>query len=264
MSSKYTGTFPSVYKTIDYQKRMIDEANRLAYTGRPKAAHYPEGHPTPQCKKAFDAQKGRYKFWSEASRKSASCDVSVAIVTHSAYDKNMPWGLWKQKKYMEAHPEAYQKVSISQAQPGDIGHYTKKGVRRRGHTFIIGEGLKIKEGSAGNWYLSTTSARYARLSMDGKKSLTIYRVVNQKVYVPLKKGSKGAEVEKWQRFLNWYFKADIEKSEGTKGKIKKLRVDGDFGELTKKRTIKFQNLTRLNPDGVVGKLTVNKAKGVTK
>jgi hypothetical protein len=46
--AKYTGTYPSVYKVIDYQKKLADEANRLAYTGRPKEAHYPEGHPTSQ------------------------------------------------------------------------------------------------------------------------------------------------------------------------------------------------------------------------
>lgn len=262
MASKYQGAFPSVYKTIDYRKRMVDEAYRLAYTGRPKEAKYPSGHPTPQFKKVFNKLKGKYKFWSKASSESASCDVDVATVTRSVYDKNMPWGLWKQKKYMNAHPEAYKKIPRSEAQPGDIGHYTKKGIKKKGHTFIIGKGTQVKEGSARHWFFSTTNALKARLSMEGKKSVDVYRVVNRQVYAPLKKGSKGAEVEKWQMFLNWYFKADIEKPEGTKGKIKKLRVDGDFGELTKKRTIKFQNLNRLQPDGVAGKLTINKAKEV--
>jgi hypothetical protein len=38
--------------------------------------------------------------------------------------------------------------------------------------------------------------------MEGKKSLTIYRVVNQKKYAPLKQGAQGAEVEKLQKYLN--------------------------------------------------------------
>lgn len=91
-----------------------------------------------------------FKYWSDASRKGASCDVSSGITIRSVYDKNMPLGLWKQKKYMDAHPEAYKKVAISEAKAGDIGHYTKSGALRRGHIFILGEGNQIKEGSAGN------------------------------------------------------------------------------------------------------------------
>ena len=262
MASKYQGAFPSVYKTINYQQRMVDEAYRLAYTGRPKEAAYPNGHPTPQFKAVFDKLKGTYKFWSDASRRSASCDVSTATVTRQVYDKNFPWGLWKQKRYMNAHPEAYKKIPKEEAKPGDIGHYTKAGVLKRGHIFIIGKGTQVKEGSAKHWFFSTTNALKTRLSMVGKKCVDVYRVVNRTAYVPLKKGSNNAEVGKWQKFLNWYFKKDIEKPEGAKGKIKALRVDGDFGEITKKRTIKFQNLNKLNPDGVAGKITINKAKEV--
>lgn len=246
--SKYTGAYPSVYKVIDYQKKLADEANRLAYSGRPKEAHYPEGHPTAQCQKAFNAQKGTYKFWSDASRKSASCDVSAAISVHSVYDKNFPWGLWKQQKYMNAHPEAYKKVAIANAKAGDIGHYTKTGLTRKGHIFILGEGNQVKEGSAGNWFLSTTTARSTRLSMENKKSLTIYRVVNQKKYSPLKKGSKGDEVKKLQKYINWYFK-------GSKD-WKALKVDGDFGPITDKAAKAMQKGLKVTIDGIVGTKTL--------
>ncbi len=148
--SKYAGAYPSVYKVIDYQKKLADEANRLAYPGRPKEAHYPEGHPTAQWKAVQNKVAKGFKYWSDASRKGASCDVSSGITIRSVYDKNIPLGLWKQKKYMNQHPEAYQKVPVAEAKPGDIGHYTKDGVLHRGHIFIIGEGNQIKEGSAGN------------------------------------------------------------------------------------------------------------------
>ena len=256
MSSKYKGTFPSVYTTIDYQKRVLAEANRLAYTGRPKEAHYPEGHPTPQCKVEFDKQRGTYKFWSAASRKSASCDVSAAIVVHSVFDKNLPWGLWKQLKYMNQHPEAYHKIPASEARGGDIGHYTKKGIKHKGHIFILGEGDKVKEGSAGNWFISTTNARKARMDMSNKSRLTFYRPVSRQAYTPLKKGSKGEEVKKLQKYLNWYFKDDSE--------LKALKIDGSFGPLTTGRVKLLQRQQKLKVDGVVGKKTLEKMRGVKK
>jgi len=160
----------------------------------------------------------------------------------------MPLGLWKQLKYMNAHPEAYRKVSPANAQPGDIGHYTKKGVKRRGHIFIVGEGNKIKEASAGNWAFSTTSAHNARFDMNNKSRLTIFRVVNQQKYTPLKQGSKGEEVKKLQKYLNWYFKGDKN--------LKALKVDGDFGPITKARVERMQKKLKVTVDGIVGTKTL--------
>lgn len=157
---------------------------------------------------------------------------------------------------MNQHPEAYQKVPISNAKPGDIGHYTKSGVLHRGHIFIIGEGNTIKEGSAGNWFFSTTNAKKTRLSMEGKKSLTIYRVVNQKIYTPLKQGAQGAEVKKLQKYLNWYFK-------GSKD-LKALKIDGDFGPITKRRVEIMQKQLKTTVDGVVGTKTLQAMKQKSK
>lgn len=254
--AKYTGTYPSVYKTIDYQKKLADEANRLAYTGRPKEAKYPNGHPTKAWKTAQNKVAKGFKYWSKASRGGFSCDVGSGVTIRSVYDRNMPLGLWKQLNYMNAHPEAYQKVSPSNAKAGDIGHYTKKGIVRKGHIFIVGEGDKIKEASAGNWAFSTTNAHKARFDMSNKKRLTIYRPVNKQVYSPLKKGSKGTQVKNLQKYLNWYFKDDKD--------LKALKVDGDFGSITTGRVKLFQRQQKLEIDGVVGKQTVAKMKGVTK
>lgn len=251
MASKYTGVYPSVYKTIDYQKKLANEANRLAYTGRPKEAHFPEGHPTKAWKTAQNTVAKGFKYWSKASEEGFSCDVGSGVTIRSVYDRNIPLGLWKQLKYMNQHPEAYQKVSPANAKAGDIGHYTKKGVLKRGHIFILGEGVKIKEASAGNWAFSTTSAKKARFDMSNKKRLTIYRVVNKKIYTPLKKGSKGEEVKRLQRYLNWFLGC-------------RLKIDGDFGKLTEARVRSLQKKLGLKQDGIFGSKTLAKAKEATK
>ena len=71
----------------------------------------------------------------------------------------------------------------------------------------------------------------------------------------LKKGSIGLQVERLQRFLNWY---------GDYG----LVVDGDFGEKTRKAVFKFQQKVFYNDvtqwDGIFGKKSLEKAKAVKK
>ena len=92
--------------------------------------------------------------------------------------------------------------------------------------------------------------------MEGKKSLTIYRVVNQKKYTPLKKGSKGDEVKKLQKYLNWYFK-------GSKD-LKALKIDGDFGPITKRRVEIMQKQLKTTVDGVIGTKTLQAMKQKSK
>jgi len=62
----------------------------------------------------------------------------------------------------------------------------------------------------------------------------------------LKKGDKGKQVKRLQRFLNWCI--------GTK-----LAVDGEFGTKTKSAVKKFQTKYKLDVDGVFG--TKSRAKG---
>lgn len=66
----------------------------------------------------------------------------------------------------------------------------------------------------------------------------------------LKKGSEGAEVKKWQKYLNILGYG--------------LTVDGDFGKLTETATKDFQKRTGLKADGIVGTKTVAKAKTTKK
>ena len=63
----------------------------------------------------------------------------------------------------------------------------------------------------------------------------------------LQVGSEGAPVKRWQKFLNWAVNA-------------KLTVDGDFGELTKKATIKFQKKAKVTQSGKLDKATRTAAK----
>ena len=60
-------------------------------------------------------------------------------------------------------------------------------------------------------------------------------------------GSRGADVEKWQKFLKWAIAPSIE-------------VDGIFGEGTEKWTKSFQKKTKIEIDGIEGEQTIRMAK----
>ncbi len=64
-----------------------------------------------------------------------------------------------------------------------------------------------------------------------------------------KKGSK-KNIKRWQRFLKWYGYP--------------IKVSGKFGKKTVKYTKKFQRKYKIDPDGIVGKKTIAKAKKVKK
>ncbi len=71
----------------------------------------------------------------------------------------------------------------------------------------------------------------------------------------LKKGSKGSQVQRLQKFLNWYGNYS-------------LVVDGDFGTKTKNAVLSFQKKVFYNDskewDGIFGKKSLDKAKAVKK
>ena len=253
--SKYSGQYPSVYNITDYGQKIGNEANRLAYPNNPKAAQYPSGHATPQFRSTMNAVCKGVKFWNAWSKVGASCDVFVGTCIRSVYDRNIPVGLWKILKYMNAHTDFQKIADHSKLQDGDIIIYRKAQVGNHGHICIY-YGGKIKEASAKHYFGRTTDQVANRLSTKGKKWVYVFRVKDKKVYAPLKKGSRGDEVKKLQRYLNWYFKTDTE--------LKALKVDGEFGSITNGRVKLFQNQQNLAIDGVVGKLTVAKMKEVSK
>ena len=83
---------------------------------------------------------------------------------------------------------------------------------------------------------------------------TLPKVKNNKgvmVAGSLKKGSKGTQVKRLQKFLNWY--GDYN-----------LVVDGDFGTKTESAVKKFQKDMKIEVDGYFGKDSLAKAKAVKK
>ena len=95
--------------------------------------------------------------------------------------------------------------------------------------------------------------------MTGKKYSGLFpvlpKVKNNKgkaVAGSLKKGSKGTQVKRLQKFLNWFLG------------IKTLEVDGEFGSRTEKAVKEFQATMKIKVDGFFGKDSLAKAKSVKK
>jgi hypothetical protein len=66
----------------------------------------------------------------------------------------------------------------------------------------------------------------------------------------LRKGSRGADVERWQHFLRGLDFDDV---------FLLVQADGAFGDITEKATKAFQRRHGMQPDGVVGNRTYGKA-----
>ena len=69
-------------------------------------------------------------------------------------------------------------------------------------------------------------------------------MIIQGAYISI--GCEGSEIKKWQMFLKWY---------GFN-----IAVDGDFGMQTLKATKDFQRQVGITDDGIVGNMTIAKAK----
>lgn len=252
--SKYRGSYPSVYLTIDQGKKIGEMANKLAYKGNPASAKWKGGHPTKAYKEAIQKYHS-YHRKSSASIHGASCDVFVCTcVRASGVDPNYPQGLWKQEKYLRTSKK-FRLVTDGSLQNGDIIIYQKKTTKRSGHTCIYYDGM-IKEANAKQYYGRTVDAVKTRLSMDGKKWVRVYRAVDIQKYMPLEKGANNSNALKLQRYLNWYFKDDKE--------LEPLKLDGYFGSITLGRVKLFQRQQGLKVDGIVGKQTLARMKEVSK
>lgn len=249
---KYSGKYPVVIRKIDNGDKLGAKAETLAYPTNTAKADYPNGKPTDAFKKAMDSVYRGFKFWNAWSRVGASCDVFVGTcVRSSGLDPDFPAGLWKQQRWME---QRLQKVK-EPLQDGDIIIYKKDMAGRHGHICIHYKG-KVKEASAKHYYGKTTNNLANRLNPKGKKYVYIYRFKDTVINAPIKKGSKGEQVERLQRYMNWYFANDI-----NKGKMKSLKVDGDFLKLTLARVKLMQKSLGVKVDGVVGSKTLQAMKG---
>lgn len=255
--SKYTGKFPVIVEYIDNGQKIGEMANKLAYPNNPEIAQWPYGAPTAAYREALNKYKS-YHTKSDASIAGASCDVFVCTsVRASGVDSKFPAGLWDIYKYLRNSDRYEQLPPTAKLQNGDIILYRKKPtLPRAGHVCLYFEG-KCKEASAKHFYGRTTDLVKNRLDTTGKKFVYIFRIKDSEVYTPLKKGAKGLQVKRLQKYVNWYFADEIKV-----GKIERLVQDGIFGPLTESLVKKMQKEMKLKADGVVGKLTLSSMKNI--
>lgn len=69
--------------------------------------------------------------------------------------------------------------------------------------------------------------------------------------VKLSRGSKGDNVEKYQKLLDYYYSTSV----GGNYIEPTWKIDGVFGKVTENRTKTFQLFTKVKQDGIVGKKT---------
>lgn len=141
-------------------KKLVQVAEKLAWPkGTPKSkSNYPGGGPTPQYKAAINRNfKGKF-YWSNASRKGASCDIFIGtVVRESGYDKDFPAGLGRQVKHMNKSKK-WVKVNcdgrISCLQPGDIlySKHNKNNGLNNGHIYMYIGNNRTAEASAKDFY----------------------------------------------------------------------------------------------------------------
>lgn len=243
----YTGEFPNIRKPN--ADLIASKADELAYKDAASSkAKYPGGKPTEAFKKALDKEYPDRSSWGKAPKVGASCDVFVGtVVRASGIDSKFPRGLAEQRPYM-AKSDKFEMVSTdpAKAKTGDIvtyDHATTSG----GHICIYHDG-KIKHAAYESWYGRTTSVG-SRFSSKVNKNFKVYRAKGT-YEGSLHLGDSGDEVKKLQKFLNWYYGADV------------LTVDGIFGKQTALILRKFQDDNGLTVDGYCGPATLAKMKVV--
>lgn len=100
-------------------------------------------------------------------------------------------------------------------------------------------------------YVRLPYAKAKKSAKKGKRYSGAFPKLPKRGY--FKKGDKGTEVKKLQKFLNWF------------GNYK-LKIDGEIGTLTESAIKKFQKSkpTQLKADGLFGKKSLAKAKSIKK
>lgn len=259
-STGYSGTLPSFPVKVKEPKGKLiaNLATEYAYAGEPKSAAWPKGKPKDAYKKALNKAYPDRKGWGASPKAGASCDVFVGTVVRMAgIDKDFPRGLDQQQPRL-AKSSAFDcvisttkgNVKMGDLKDGDIITYRYNG--GAGHIMIFADS-KAKHASHDKWYGRTTSIS-SRLKISGRKWIKVYRAVGtyEATRSYIKKGDKIDAVKQWQNYLNWYFGKNV------------LVADGIFGDQTDKYSKEFQKAMGLDPDGFVGPVTIDKAKGVKK
>ena len=124
---------------------------------------------------------------------------------------------------------------------GDVGVYIGKS--KGAHIWIgIGNKQIVEANHTAKYFLHVDTDNYTN---SNKKTWGIYRA---NIASPIKKGDKGTEVTKLQKFLIWFGLP--------------IKADGDFGTLTESAVETFQSKMGLKVDGIFGNGSLNAAKTV--
>ena len=241
----YEGAFPDLI--VHSGQRLYYSAKELAWAkGTAKAKYtYPKGNPTIAFHNAINKVYPNRKTWSKQCQAGASCDVGIGtVVRHSGFDTKMPRGLDEQIPHLEKS-NLFKKTDLTQAsqmKPGDIGIYTGNGAH-------IWMGLGNKQIAEASHTLKLFL--HVSGSNPKKSSHTKWGVYRACVPTAIRKGDKGTEVVKLQKFLNWY---------GNYG----LAEDGIFGTKTEMAVKDFQGMMGITKDGWFGSASLTKAKNYRK
>ena len=243
----YQGSFPNLV-THSGQK-LAHVAKALAYPKGTKKSKYTYGigKATNAFKKAIDKVYPDRSTWSKQCREGASCDVgSGTAIRYSGLDTKISRALAKQIPYL-AESSLWKATSLkkaSQMKAGDVGIYLNKGAG--GHIWIgIGDKLIAEANHTGKCFFHIDTDNYTSTN---KKKFVIYRSTKA---TPIKRGDRGTEVKKLQRFLKWFG-------------LYLGEIDGDCGEKTELAIILFQEMNGLKADGAFGSKSLSVAKKMKK
>ena len=242
--SKYTGAFPDL---------VVHSGQKIAYTGialaYPKGTSkskytYGKGKATDAFTKAINKVYPKRSSWSKQCQAGASCDVGAGtVIRYSGIDPDIPRGLQEQIPHLKKSMR-FKKTSLtktSQMAAGDVGVYIGKS--KGAHIWIgIGNKQIVEANHTAKYFLHVDTDNYTN---SNKKTWGIYRA---NIASPIKKGDKGTEVTKLQKFLIWFGLP--------------IKADGDFGTLTESAVETFQSKMGLKVDGIFGNGSLNAAKTV--
>ena len=244
----YSGAFPN---WTDLSGNIIaTTAKQLAYPkGTSKSKYtYGKGKATAAFAAAIDKVYPKRSSWSKQCQAGASCDVGAGtILRYCGAIPSMPRGLSEQIPYMKKN-DKFKDMKISSTanfKPGDIGIYQASS---DAHIWIcVGNGVIAEANHTAKYFEHLISRKY---TSSKKKYFACFRMIKP-IRTYMKRGDAGSEVIKLQNFLNW---AGF--SCGT--------ADGDFGPKTESGVLAFQIATGLEPDGVYGEKSQEKAKAFKK
>ena len=243
----YNGSFPDL---------VLHSGQIIAYTGI--ALAYPIG--TAKSKYTYGKGKATAAFtaainkvypnrskWSKQCQAGASCDVGAGtVLRYSGYDMTIPRGLEEQIPHLQKS-NLFKKTGLtktSQMAAGDVGVYIHK--KKGAHIWIGIGGKKIVEANhTAKYFLHVDTDNY---TSGNKKVWGIFRACLPSA---IKKGHKGSEVLKMQKFLNWF------------GGYK-LAEDGGYGTKTEAAVKDFQKKVGVTADGAFGSASLVKAKACKK